>query len=210
MRKMIGHLLLITSLLLSSFAYSGSNDRCIDGSVPEVLNELMDATLAVGGNGELLKLAVSKTTKDMATAGGKVADDVDFTKRSIKLSDNRIEDGSHNFREGVAGARIELQDGITLRRAKTKEEEGIDFFDASTGEPISLKGPLFKNDMSPIPEAGRSVTAFAESAFKINTGVDKVYIDLFGLSADEIVLVKQYIADNLSAKGAGKTFLFVE
>ena len=175
MRMKIGRILVIVSLILSSFAYSGSYDPCVDVNVPKVLDELMDATLAVGGSGDLLKLAVSKTTKDMATAGGKVADDVDFTKRSIQLSNNRIEDGSHNFREGVSGARIELQDGITLRRAKTKEEEGIDFFNASTGEAISLKGPLFKNDMSPIPEAGRDVTAFAESAFKINTGVEKVY-----------------------------------
>ena len=201
-------------ILASSLLSHASEKLCVDGSLPDVMEKLMDAAVRVGATGDFLNLAIHRTTKEMAHVGGKSIPYEEFVQRAILLSDNRIEDGKLILREGISGARIETLEGIRLRRASIQSEIGIDFFDLDTGEAISLKGPLLQNDMLPIPvpasEREATVLGFADNALKISTAASKVYVDLMGLSASEASTVKKYIVNNIASKGHGRDFRFVE
>ncbi len=73
------------------------------------------------------------------------------------LSDNTHESGKHILREGIGGARYEVETGHKIRRNLDKSDEKVDFIDSVTGERIQLKGLFTKDNMECFPGAGKDL-----------------------------------------------------
>lgn len=172
---------------------AGPNSPCILDStgVAEALPRLLDTAARVGANKELLFQVTENVTRDMAVAGGKQAKDIAFLERAIELSDDLEETGRFRLKQGVGGARYELATG---KRLLPGDDLGVDFRDAATGEPLSLKGPFRQDSMKEIPAHAFDLAAFVKDSVKPNTAVKTVIFDLYGLDAAQ----KQFFKDEVA------------
>jgi hypothetical protein len=161
------------------------------------INLIVHSALQVGADGEFIRDAARIITPNMAQISHQSQDGKHFLARVILLSNDLVETGQLRIKEGIGAARYELMTGY---RMQDGPDMGVDFENATTGEKISLKGPILKNDGTPVPASiwPQAVKGLALSVIKgsRNDKVSLIVVDLFGLSATEKAYVKNMISDS--------------
>ncbi len=129
--------------------------------------------------------------------GGKTApDSEEFFNRALVLSDNTHESGKHILREGIGGARYEVDTGHKIRRNLDTTDKKVDFIDSVTGERIQLKGPFTKDNMEPLPSF-QGPEQWAKSVKDGYRPGVKMVVDLFSLSLEQRREVKALLEKDL-------------
>ena len=166
-------------------------------------DEILDVVRKTGADEAFIRETKEILTDEMRTVVGRTAKEKDFLSRVVELSDDTLESGKFRIKEGVGAARYELKSGKKLSNSK---EIGVDFVDSGTGEKLSLKGPLKKDNMESLPQHAMNVEAFAKNATKPSSAVAKVIVDLFGLSESD----KKIVKDIIEKSNPSKPFEFLE